>query len=137
MPCTYKSKTDHWIVLVVATIVTLSLLPVLALSFSPGLVAVTVATVALCVFPLYSISYTICGNTLHVKCCIILNKKYDIAQISRIVPTRTFLSAPAASLDRLAVYFEHQPSPLVLSPQDKQAFIRHLQSVNPRIKCGQ
>lgn len=59
---------------------------------------------------------------------------YDINQIKKIKDTNySILSAPAASLDRIAIYFAQQKTPLVISPKDKMGFIRNLQSINPNI----
>ncbi len=58
---------------------------------------------------------------------------YDINQIRKIKDTNSILAAPAASLDRIEIYFIQQKIPLIISPKDKNGFIRNLQSINPNI----
>ncbi|MDE5923080.1 MAG: PH domain-containing protein, partial [Muribaculum sp.] len=49
-------------------------------------------------------------------------------------PTRTILSSPAASMDRLAITFTNTRTPLVISPTDREKFIRTLTAMNPDIR---
>ena len=52
--------------------------------------------------------------------------------IVKIVPDKSILSAPAASLDRIGIYAK-QHTPIVISPKDKKKFIDDLKSINPNI----
>ena len=58
----------------------------------------------------------------------VLRSEVPIAAITEVAPTRNPLSAPAMSLDRLAIrYRENGRQRLMLvSPDDKQAFLREL-----------
>ncbi len=51
----------------------------------------------------------------------------------KITETNSILSAPAASLDRIAIYLRRQYSPVIISPENKNEFIEELQSINPDI----
>lgn len=53
--------------------------------------------------------------------------------IVKIVPDKSILSAPAASLDRIGIYVTKQHIPIVISPKDKKKFIDDLKSINPNI----
>ncbi|MBF1507414.1 MAG: PH domain-containing protein, partial [Prevotella pallens] len=77
--------------------------------------------------------YTIHNNILSVKYSMLSTTNYDINQIRKIKDTNSILAAPAASLDRIAIYFIQQKTPLIISPKDKNGFIKNLQSINPNI----
>lgn len=51
--------------------------------------------------------------------CGFLPSRFDVKNAVSVRPTRSILSAPAASLDRLEVKFK-KGQPLVVSPRDKQ-----------------
>jgi len=59
-------------------------------------------------------------------------KKIPIASIRKIEKTRTFVSAPAPSLDRLEIFYNRFDS-VVISPEDKAGFIAELTKLNPEI----
>ena len=48
--------------------------------------------------------------------------KIPLSEIESIEPTHSFLSAPALSLDRLAIHYG-DGNRVVVSPKDKQGFI--------------
>lgn len=56
----------------------------------------------------------------------------DISTIKSIEPTHTILSAPASSLDRLRISYNKYDD-IIISPRQKEEFIRQLQSINPQI----
>ncbi|MFC3199468.1 PH domain-containing protein [Parapedobacter deserti] len=51
----------------------------------------------------------------------------------QIEETRTLISAPAPSLDRLEIFYNKFDS-IVISPKDKQGFIADLLKLNPEIE---
>lgn len=60
-------------------------------------------------------------------------KKIPVASIRKIEETRTFISAPAPSLDRLEIFYNKFDS-VVISPEDKAGFIAELTRLNPEIE---
>lgn len=70
---------------------------------------------------------TIHGGLLYKR------KKIPIASIRKIEETRTFVSAPAPSLDRLEIFYNRFDS-VVISPKDKLGFIAELLKLNPEIE---
>ena len=56
----------------------------------------------------------------------------DISTIKSIEPTHTILGAPASSLDRLRISYNKYDD-IIISPRQKEEFIRQLQSINPQI----
>lgn len=77
--------------------------------------------------------YTIAGNTLNIKAGFVIRKSIDIHTIRRLKETNNLLSSPAASLDRIEVMYNGYHTILV-SPENKKAFIAELTSINPAIE---
>lgn len=101
------------------------------LRFSWGALTACLLSLALVVSVVFSIRYEISGDKLRVVCCWIFIETFDIHKITSVKPTRTILSSPAASLDRIEVRAGRRS--VVISPRDKQAFVGHLLAVNPAI----
>ncbi|EIM78431.1 hypothetical protein A3SI_02608 [Nitritalea halalkaliphila LW7] len=76
--------------------------------------------------------YTLLDDKLQVSCGWGNEKTIDIQSIKEISETRNPRSAPALSLDRLELKYGRFDA-ILLSPQDKQAFIHALQQANPAI----
>lgn len=70
--------------------------------------------------------------TLRVKSGFLVDSKYDINKITKIRNTRTWLSSPALSMDRIEISVGRY-NKVVISPQNKAQFISHLTSLNPNI----
>lgn len=77
--------------------------------------------------------YTIEGNTLYIQSGFLYNSSVSINSISKITETNNLFSSPAASLDRLALTY-NQFDAVMISPKDKQEFIKHLLQINPAIE---
>lgn len=77
--------------------------------------------------------YTIEDNTLHIQSGFLYNSSVSIKSISKITETNNLFSSPAASLDRLALTY-NQFDGVMISPKDKQEFIKHLLQINPAIE---
>ena len=77
-------------------------------------------------------AYTISNKNLNVKCSFFVNIDINIDNIRSIKETYNPLSAPAASIDRLEVFYNKFDSVLI-SPKDKMDFINHLKRINPSI----
>ena len=86
-----------------------------------------------------SIYYRIDGDKLVIY-SFFIPTAYPIDQIKEIKPTKSVLSSPATSLThRLAITFTDRKIlkssiPLIISPSRQDEFIRHLLSINPKIK---
>ena len=76
--------------------------------------------------------YVIDGEFLIVKSGIIFNKKIDINSVRSIRETKSLLSAPALSFDRLEVNWGKYTG-VVISPKEKKKFIEHMTKINPEI----
>jgi len=75
--------------------------------------------------------YTVTERGLRVQAGP-LNRWAEAAQLERVRPTTTVLSAPALSLDRLEVTGTF--GSLVVSPQDRAGFIRALKRIAPQLR---
>lgn len=94
----------------------------------PILILVTLFTIHL----FATTKYTVQDTVLRVQSSFIINKKVDIKTITRIKETYNPISSPAASIDRLQVYYDNGDS-VIISPKDKKGFVGHLQQINPDI----
>jgi len=98
----------------------------------PGLIVVA----AVAGFGLYffkSIFYSINGNYLIINCGFAISMKIQIDRITKIKETYNPLSSPAASLDRIAIYYSKSGF-VLLSPKKKMDFINRLTKINPKIE---
>lgn len=74
-----------------------------------------------------SIKYKIDGENLQIWWT-----KIDIKTIKKIYSTHNPLSSPALSLDRIAVVYNKYDEVLI-SPKEREDFIRELLKINPNI----
>ena len=101
--------------------------------YEKGMVAMSVIIVLYLVITLAMswLYYVVDGGTL-VICNCIVKQKIDINTIRRIEPSRSLLSAPDASLNRLRIYYGKYDEVLI-SPARQEEFIKALLSVNAGI----
>lgn len=127
MDITYKSKVDTWLVLVILALTIIPIAPLLYSDFSITVFCIIATSLCLILSLIYSIRYIIEDEYLIIKYGFIFSQKVLIDEIRSISSTRTILSAPAASLDRLELRLEKNV--VVVSPKDKMGFIRSLQKL--------
>lgn len=77
--------------------------------------------------------YEVGNGVLRVKSGFLLNRSIPISAIIKIEATKNPISAPAASLDRLEVFYNKYES-VIISPKGKRAFISHMKQLNPKIQ---
>ena len=109
----------------------LVLLPVIIFKIWIGLIII----LALAVFLIHlflTTDYTIIGNDLIIKCGVLYKSIIKINNITELKESNNILSSPAASLDRIAIYYDN--TFILVSPKDKFGFIDNLIKLNPRIK---
>ncbi|WP_289687778.1 PH domain-containing protein [Muribaculum intestinale] len=131
----YRSKIDCWLAVMISGITILPTLPLVISGEDIWVVVLLAFIAALEIAVVIGFRYVIDGSKLMVKALYVINSgAYDIGNIVEITPTRTILSSPAASLDRIAISFINSRTPLVISPVDKDAFILALTAINPDIR---
>lgn len=127
MKTTYPSKVDAWLVAVILA----CLVPTFTLLYnepSPLIILIALFTLFMVGVLPFTIRYVITDGELIVKWGFVVAQRYDIAAIRSIRRTHTALSAPAASLDRLEICFDHDA--IIVSPRHKEAFVRQLQELS-------
>lgn len=89
-----------------------------------GTALVLLVSAAIPVWIVLSTSYTLNGTQLRVRCGP-FRWTIPLAEIRDVRPTRSPLSGPAPSLDRLRIDYGKRRSVMV-SPRDKEGFLREL-----------
>ncbi|MEY8606560.1 PH domain-containing protein [Muribaculum intestinale] len=131
----YRSKIDCWLAVLIPALTILPALPIVISGEDIWVVVLLAFISALELAVVTGFRYVIDGSKLIVKALYVINSgTYDIGNIVEITPTRTILSSPAASLDRIAISLSNSRTPLVISPVDKDAFILALTAINPDIR---
>jgi membrane protein YdbS with pleckstrin-like domain len=127
-PKRFKSKIDRWLLfLLVAVMVFEVVVMVIAATQlnSPReatvLVVASLAIVALIGSMLVGTHYTVAGDTLRVTCGP-FRWKVPIDAIQSVEATRSPLSSPALSLDRLRIHYGKRR--IMVSPSDKAGFLK-------------
>jgi hypothetical protein len=77
--------------------------------------------------------YKIEGNLLLIRSGFIYRNTIEISQIRKINSTRSFLSAPALSLDRIELLY-NKFDYVLISPENKDEFTSDLKTINPNIE---
>ena len=81
----------------------------------------------------FKTGYFVSDQKIIVKIGPIVHCRIDIDQITDITKTNSWLSAPANSLNRLAIK-SYDKLLVMVSPKDQKIFIETLLTVNPKIK---
>ena len=128
----YKSKIDVWLVVLFFMMMLLPTIFTLIDVFSWTMVVLEGLLLLLVSILLFNTKYIIEGEYLYVKCGFLPKEKCSISQIVKIKNTRSIISAPAISLDRIEIKLNNRQQ-LIISPLDKEEFINHLRAINPNI----
>ncbi len=78
------------------------------------------------------ILYIIDEGKLIIKTGFIRYKPIDIKSIKKMAPTNSIVSSPAPSFDRIEIKYGKYDD-IIISPKDKQNFVKHLLKINPEI----
>ena len=133
----YRSATDWFVWGVIGLVLAMDVW-MIWMDQSWLMVILAVVCTAVLLVPFYNLYYMIDGRELviHYMFC---SHRLPIDKISEIRPVRSFLAAPALSLDRLAIKFSDRKvlrssAPMYISPVRRQEFIDALLQVNPGIR---
>lgn len=94
---------------------------------------INILVLAFVAYTLLNTYYVIDHKVLKIRCGFFFKKTIAIDTIYKISESRNPISAPAASLDRLELFYNQNKSVLV-SPREKQKFIDHLIRLNIQIE---
>ncbi len=139
MAMRFESKRDLWIVLMLRGIPIAVLLTLASAWYvsrgdvrGPAIGVLLLIAVELFFFEsLLRSTYYVIENGILVIHSSFLKWRVPIAEITAVQPTRSPLSSPALSLDRLRI--EYGKKVVLVSPDDQQRFLEALRSVNPAI----
>ncbi len=124
----FKSKVDWWIflILIFACVLVTSAI-FWEFNWVSLILSITVDFFILDI--LFNTYYTISGSELIVRSSVFIKSSIDIKSIRSIVHTKSILSAPALSLDRICIKYNKYDE-IVISPKDLEGFIKQLKNVN-------
>ncbi|EDM44356.1 hypothetical protein SCB49_04985 [unidentified eubacterium SCB49] len=131
----YKSKFG-WLLFIILTLV---LLVISWLSYDASEEHFNVMPYVVCTilgyfaFSSVSTRYKILGTELQITCFPFYDKKVAIDSIKKVAFSRSIMSSPAPSLDRIEIFFNTYDS-VIISPKDKEQFMDHLKQINPCIE---
>ncbi len=137
---TYTSEVDRSMYFLVMGIVLISIAPIFFMDLSLVLLIILItclASAGLVHMVFYGIKYIVNfeEKTLLIKVGFITHGKYDIMKIRSVKKSNTWLSSPAASMDRIELKIKY--SQVVISPSDRLQFIDDLLSIQPDIMVEQ
>lgn len=130
----YRTKISYSLLLSIIGFTILPIVPIMIIDFSFIALAIVASILFLALYTIFSITYSINNEILTVKVGVFQCNQYIIKDIIKIQNTNSILASPASSLDRIAIYFKHNKSPLIISPQHKDDFIQNLLDINPEIR---
>ena len=103
---------------------------------STWLLLIDALFIGLCVALMFDIllhtDYTIKDDRLFIRCGVLFHMTLPIDRITEITHKSTSLSSPALSAKRIGIRYGRN-NWVYISPQDQEAFISDLKSINPRI----
>ena len=129
----YKSKIDWWLGLILVYPIFRSIVSVIDGEWI-GYFGILMNLLFI-VLVSKSTKYIITDNQLTIKCLFIVSNKIDISKIRKIEKTKSILSSPALSLDRIAVKFNKYDE-VYISPKEKQLFVDELLKINSEIEVA-
>ena len=133
----YPSKVSYGLLIFVFLLFYLPLLPNLFVGEINekiiGLIAFETVVFTFIVTLFLNTSYTIENNLLKIKCGVFSCRPIDINLIKEISKTKSIISSPAPSFDRIIIV-HGKFNELIISPKDKKNFLNDLMKVNPNIK---
>ena len=128
----YKSKIGFGIVLFIAIVLGGTSTIMILNNAWPGLL-INLILVGFISYLIVTTYYIIEGNDLTIQCGFLLKITIKIDKIKKIKETNNPLSSPAASLDRIMVYYNKSDS-VMISPKNKMDFINQLIKINDNIE---
>lgn len=128
----YRSKIDAWFAIPLTVL--LAAILVIAVWQGEWFVGLfLLLVIAFILQMLFTTYYTITDdNILKIRCGFLYKKDFPVSTIRKIEKNYLALSSPAASFDRLELFYGKYDSVLV-SPKQKAEFIADLLEINPDI----
>ncbi|MCR5077355.1 MAG: PH domain-containing protein [Prevotella sp.] len=129
----FYSKVDTWLIALLATVMAgIGGIMGIEAGWESLLIIIPLCLVLLAsIFPCH---YTVVGKELYIKDGAFHHLIIPVSKIIHLSLTTDPLSAPALSLKRIEIRMNDGRRVLV-SPKDREAFIRLLVRLNPNIEC--
>lgn len=128
----YKSKIGWFFVPVIVLMVVAPVYLMINNSEGVGPI-ILLLTFLFIIYIFWFTNYEVDDSVLRVKSGFLIKRTIQIDTITKIEATNNPISAPAASLDRLEIFYNTYES-VIISPKEKRAFIAHLKQLNPKIE---
>ncbi len=128
----YKSKLGLELIIPISLLFGYALFELIAEKSWLG-VLIILLTISFIFYTFLSINYKIEKEKLNVKCAFIINENIEIKSIRKITETYNPLSSPAASINRIEIFYNKFDS-ILISPKNKKDFIQDILKINPNIE---
>ncbi|MCM4170479.1 hypothetical protein DHD32_03220 [Arenibacter sp. TNZ] len=128
----YKSKIGWFLVPVIVLMVVAPVYLMINNSDGVGPI-ILLLTFLFIIYIFLFTNYEVDDSVFRVKSGFLIKRTIQIDTITKIEATNNPISAPAASLDRLEIFYNTYES-VIISPKEKRAFIAHLKQLNPKIE---
>lgn len=132
----YPTKVDAWLVAVIVAVLLGMLIFVGYISWQSGdlrpliyVIICEIITSGLMLLIGYPVRYLLSPEQLIVKSGV-MRVEVPVHKITKVEKTRSLLSAPAWSIDRVKVDYDNNgyPAYVIISPKDRDRFIQQLES---------
>lgn len=142
----FRSKVDNWFMFIAVVPVVICLIFGFNqndLNSAITSIAISIIILVFFVYTYFNTFYTFRNNNLLIKNSFILNQTIDIQQIKKIVKSNSWEKAPALSMDRIEIKYNEKPTvrynfydSVIISPENKEEFIKNLLEINPEIEVN-
>ena len=126
----FPSKRDWWLGLLIWGLTVLAAVPAL-LKPGKGQLIIMIAVILFVGWIWFGTGYEISENELKISCGP-FRQRIPLHEIREIKRTRSPLSSPACSLDRMEIKYGKSKR-VMISPVDKEGFIKMLIGKSPQI----
>jgi hypothetical protein len=130
----FPSKRDWWLGLLIWGLVVLAAVPAL-LKPGTGQFIMMIAVILFVGWIWFGTGYEISEDELKIRCGP-FRQRIPIQEIKEIKKTRSPLSAPACSLDRMEIKYGKSKR-VMISPADKGNFIKTIMEKSPSIQLDE
>ncbi len=130
----YKSKISSPVLILVTLPMTMLSLWMIQLGSWVGFSVIAFTSIFL-FHLLITTYYVIEGNRLRVKSGFLVNRTIEIEKIRKVETSKSFLSSPATSFDRIELSYNKFDT-VTISPADKSSFVADLKLVNSAIEIN-
>ena len=135
----FPSKRDRWLAIVLwgATVALVYASIDVATSATPGIfklmfLLICIPSALLMPWILYGTFYTLTEEALLIRCGPFRNR-VPVSAIQEVTPSRSPVSGPACSLDRLHIKYRGSRLGILVSPSDKQSFLQDLAGLDSQL----